>query len=383
MKCLVILAGLLAAAGAGAGIFAFAGLYNVAATVPHTPPVHWLLTVAKQQSIKFHASGLKAPALDDAARLQRGFRHYETGCATCHGAPGSVESVVGQNLNPAAPGLALKAARLAARELFWVVKHGIKMTGMPAWEAQRRDDEVWDVVAFLEKLPGISAEEYARLAAEGVEQGTRPLPLGPMIVAAGPPGRSEAACIRCHGMDGSGHASGAFPRLTGQNADYLYRQLKAYAAGSRPSGFMAPVARVLSDAEMRAVADYYAAAQAGGQASARPSVQSLQQGGALAAAGDPARRIPACLSCHGDTAAARLPGGPAPALAGQYAGYMAQQLRLWKDGIRDDDPGRVMAPIARAMTAAEIAATAAYFAALAPAPHPARAASGGAGDARQ
>jgi cytochrome c553 len=187
---------------------------------------------------------------------------------------------------------------------------------------------------------------------------------GQLIAMAGPPQKAEAACVRCHGFDGAGHPSGAFPRLSGQDAGYLHQQLKRYANGARPSGVMAPVARALSDEEMRLVANHYASMPASA-APARPAtgeLARLQTGAALAAAGAPERRIPACTSCHGP-AASGTPAGPI--LAGQYPGYLALQLRLWKSGRRRDadDP---MGRIARQMSEEEMEAVAIYYAALPP-----------------
>jgi cytochrome c553 len=353
-----VVAGLIVAFLLGAAGFVWSGFYDVAATSPHFPVTRWLLEVGMVRSVKFHARNIEAPPLDDAALVERGFRHFETACANCHGEAGINQ--FGEQLLPVAPPLSPKVADWSPAELFWIVKHGIKMTGMPSWEAQERDDEVWAIVAFLLKLPGYAPASPA--------VGTA----GPMSAAAGPTSQSIAACARCHGLTGEGSSSGAFPRLSYQDPDYLYRALTQYARGDRPSGIMAPVARALTDEQMRSIAHHYAtagpAADSHGAAEAeRIDPLLIQQGGALAAIGDAGRGIDPCTRCHGDEGQ----GTPAgPALAGQYQNYIAQQLSLWKEGRRDRHPNETMAHIGRVLSNDEIRAVAAYFAALPPRTEP-------------
>jgi cytochrome c553 len=353
-----VVAGLIVAFLLGAAGFVWSGFYDVAATSPHFPVTRWLLEIGMVRSVKFHARNIEAPPLDDVALVERGFRHFETACANCHGEAGINQ--FGEQLLPVAPPLSPKVADWSPAELFWIVKHGIKMTGMPSWEAQERDDEVWAIVAFLLKLPDYAPALPAVATAGG------------MSAVAGPTSQSIAACARCHGVTGEGSSSGAFPRLSYQDPDYLYRSLAHYAQGGRPSGIMAPVARALTDEQMRSIARHYAtagsAANPHGAAEAREIDPLLiQQGGALAAIGDPGRRIVACMQCHGDEGQ----GTPAgPALAGQYQNYIAEQLFLWKEGRRDRHPNETMAHIGRMLSNHEIRAVAAYFAALPPRAEP-------------
>src|SRR3546814_3075984 len=131
-----------------------------------------------------------------------------------------------------------------AAELFWIVKNGLKYTGMPAWVARDRDDEVWAVVAFLRRLPGLGAEEYLELSRlpDGDASGRSIEESARLIASAGPVGDDLIACARCHGLTGNGGGARAFPRLAGQNKRYLLQSLRNYADGSRPSGLMQPVA---------------------------------------------------------------------------------------------------------------------------------------------
>lgn len=352
------------AAGLAALIVAAAvtlsGVYDVAATKPHFAIIRWWLELGMRRSVQFHAASIAVPRLGDPAQVTRGFRHVQTGCLICHSARGLPLSPTVWRLQPAAPDLAETAPTWAPNELFWIVKHGIKMTGMPAWEAQQRDDEVWDVVAFLQALPGLAPAQLEEMSRRDESEAAVRVTNGRLVVLAGPPQKAEAACVRCHGLDGAGHPNGAFPRLSGLDESYLLAALRQYAGGVRPSGFMAPVARALSEEEMRLVAKHYAAMPARGAPSRPADPALLQQGAALAAAGAPARGIAACVDCHGHAGV----GTPrAPALAGQYADYVSRQLSLWKTG-RRHDPDDVMGRIARRMTEADILAAASYFAAL-------------------
>jgi cytochrome c553 len=175
------------------------------------------------------------------------------------------------------------------------------------------------------------------------------------------------ACHSCHGLQGAGEGSGAFPRLAGQEAWYLYKQLRDYASGTRYNAVMTPIAQTMTDAQMQASAAWYAA-QEDTPWPPRPRVDArvLQQGGALHAVGVSARGVQACANCHGE---AGWGMGPSfPALAGQYADYLALQLRLWKAGERRNSPLGVMARIAAGMTEEEIEAVSLYYASVRPEP---------------
>src|SRR5215471_3946832 len=140
----------------GAAPVIFAGLYDVAATTPHWSATSWLLETTRTRSVKAQAAGIVVPpGLTDPAKVIIGVEHYAAHCAVCHGAPGVPKGDIARGLNPSPPDLA-KAARLyTSAELFWIVKHGIKMTGMPAWNGHS-DAELWATVSFVKKLPGMS-----------------------------------------------------------------------------------------------------------------------------------------------------------------------------------------------------------------------------------
>lgn len=174
-------------------------------------------------------------------------------------------------------------------------------------------------------------------------------------------GGSGMACITCHGAKGEGDGTGAFPRLTGQPAWYLYKQLLDYASGDRPNQVMAGIAERLTEHEMEAVSAYYAIQEAPLQpVQGEVDGALLQWGAQLGAAGSAERGIPACVNCHGPNGTGLAPA--VPYLAGQYARYMQYQLELWKEGRRDNDPLNVMSAIARKMTEEDMRAVAEYYA---------------------
>src|SRR6266850_397323 len=110
------------------------------------------------------------PGLDDAARIPMGTEHFAAHCAVCHGAPGVPKGDIANGLYPQPPDLAVTVSAYSDGELFWILKHGIKMTGMPAW-ADHSDDELWATVALIEKLAGMTDQDYAKLVAASRAQG--------------------------------------------------------------------------------------------------------------------------------------------------------------------------------------------------------------------
>ena len=160
----------------GGGAVIYAGLYDVAATAPHWPATAWLLETVRVRSIKAHAVAIQTPpGLDDPANILIGVEHYAAHCAVCHGAPGVPQGDIARGLYPPPPNLATAASPYSPAELFSILKHGIKMTGMPAWsdhsDSDHSDDELWATVAFLEKLPGMNEQDYAKLVMASIAHG--------------------------------------------------------------------------------------------------------------------------------------------------------------------------------------------------------------------
>lgn len=172
-----------------------------------------------------------------------------------------------------------------------------------------------------------------------------------------------AACMACHGQAGEGNAAAGFPSIAGLNSAYIKKQLADYAAGSRNNPVMAPVAKALSEAEAAQLADYIASMtvpKSGGISSADPAL--LASGQKLVERGDWSRNMPECTACHGK----QLQGIGAyfPALAGQHANYISQQLLAWQKGNRSNDPNELMKSVADKLSAEEINAVSAYLASL-------------------
>ncbi len=141
------------------------GGYNVAATERHSPMMASLLHGAMRESVRQRAAGIEVPAPVDEERLSEGFIHFNAMCIECHGGPGIEPGESGQGLEPRPPSLARAAQRWSAAELFWIVKHGVRMTGMPAFGPTHSDEQLWDIVAVLQQLPHLDAQSYrARVA---------------------------------------------------------------------------------------------------------------------------------------------------------------------------------------------------------------------------
>lgn len=150
----------------GAGVlYAYSGSYDVAASQPDSTAVAWLLSTTRDRSIERRAADLTIPALTDPAMVQEGFEHYHEMCTGCHLAPGMESSELRAGLNPQPPLLAMAVPDSSPAELFWTIKHGVKMTGMPAWGASHSDQMIWSMVAFLERLPHLTPAEYRAMEA--------------------------------------------------------------------------------------------------------------------------------------------------------------------------------------------------------------------------
>jgi mono/diheme cytochrome c family protein len=141
------------------------GLFDATASKPHYPLVGWATHAAFISSVKARAGDIQAPTHFSRAESLAGFRQYEGDCVMCHGAPGVARQAWVQGLTPTAPYLLDASRRWSPTQLYWIVGQGIKMTAMPAWRATRTQGQVWDLVAFLEVLPYLSAKDYARMRA--------------------------------------------------------------------------------------------------------------------------------------------------------------------------------------------------------------------------
>ena len=162
MKRIVWLAGALALVAIGAGVFIWSGVYDVAADDPHWAVTQSLLKIALDRSVESRTSGITVPNLGSDSLIRAGAGNYDAMCAQCHLEPGEDDSELSKGLYPAPPDLSRRGIDNSA-EAFWIIKHGIKMTGMAAWGKSMGDDDIWGMVAFLQRLPKMSENEYHEL----------------------------------------------------------------------------------------------------------------------------------------------------------------------------------------------------------------------------
>lgn len=361
-RILFEVAAILAVLGLGGFLVAASGIIPIKASSGHWPITIWFLKFSMHRSFSTHSLGVKVPRLGDPGMVMRGAGHYETGCRPCHGSPDLPQPRIAAAMLPVPPYLPKVIHEWEPAELFSVVKHGVKLTGMPAWPAQQRDDEVWAMVAFLLEMPELDAEEYRRLVHGGTPETGAGEPMPDLLGTERPPRAVLASCGRCHGMDGRGRVRGAFPRLAGQRPAYLYASLQAFARGERHSGIMGPIAAGLSPAEMRDLAHYFARLPAA-PAVRSESTEAIERGRAIAHRGIPKQKVPSCADCHGPGAIRRNP--VFPVLAGQDALYLAQQLELFKKKHRGGSPwARLMHPVAGGLSAEQMLDVAMYYESL-------------------
>lgn len=373
------------------------GVANLAASIPH--PEGWarVLHFAFQRSTAHHAADITAPAdLADPALIAKGAGYYGTACAHCHGGPGLGQNPIVLSMRPRPQYLVREVGTFRASELFWVVKHGVKYSGMPAYPAQDRDDEVWSIVAFLQALPKLSTAQYRALAygdALKTPDSTSIAPLGdtfakrPYSFAHSDEWPRESSythpaigfdtfsidgavtktCSRCHTDGGSGRDGGAVPNIAILRPEYITKALSEYASGKRHSGFMQPVATQLDDRQIAQLASYYSAQPHHRSDSATPSPALLARGQQIATIGIPARKLGGCADCHDITKAAAK---AFPAIDGQHRRYLADRLRYFRTR-PEKAGGNPMVAIARRLSDADIDAVAAFYAARQPgAPSP-------------
>jgi cytochrome c553 len=354
----------LIAAASGGFLIVAAGLVPTTASSGHWPITAALLNFAMRRSVILHSLGIESPPLNDNALVLKGAGHYEIGCSPCHGSPALRQPVIAQRMTPHPPDLANEVVKWDAEELFYIVKHGIKFTGMPAWPAQERDDEVWAMVAFLRTLPQLDADKYRQLIHGDVTANQSD------VAAAGFSETADVArwvtdnCARCHGRDGLGRDSHAFPKLAGQNPNYFYLTMQAYAHGQRNSGIMEPIAAALPPEVIPELARYYAVRKPPAQSA--PSVKNraaIERGKQIAEQGIPNQRVPICVECHGPGPDRKNPNYPE--LAGQYAEYLILQLTLFKKQQRGGTRyAHLMRRVAHSLTDRQMRDVASYYESL-------------------
>src|SRR5262245_57017285 len=152
-----------------AAVAIYAVLFNIAADVPHTQPVYWLLATMRARWVAVRARDVVPNDLADANRISKGAGQYAEMCEGCQLAPGMKRTEISRGLYPRAPELRRKTD-LTPAEQFWIIKHVLKMTGMPAWGVTHDDELLWDMVAFVRKLPELTPEQYEKMVETATKQ---------------------------------------------------------------------------------------------------------------------------------------------------------------------------------------------------------------------
>jgi len=351
----------------GVALFA-SGVIPIGAAGGHTAVGRWVLHTAMLRSVAFHSIGAEVPDLSAPGLARLGAGHYESGCAPCHGSPAAAPGGAAQAMLPPPPELSGAAEDWSPAELHGIVDQGVMMTGMPAWPARHREDEVWAMVAFLQRLPDLDAAGYRALAYGGAEGPSRGLTL--------PSDPPVADCVRCHGPEGRGPdgeaaSPGPIPRLDIQLRAALEAALAGYAQEGRPSGPMRHAVAGLDAEALARLAARFAEAPTAPVPALDPAAvapERLARGRDIARRGLPEQDVAACEPCH-------APGGGRmreafPRLAGQRAAYLEAQLALY----RADPPvggGRfaeIMRRAAHPLSAQDAEAVAQWYASRRPDP---------------
>ena len=212
---LATIAALAVLGGVGAAGFIWAGLYDVGATRQHLQPVFSVFEIAMHRSVRLHARNVTTPPLEDEAMVRRGATCFNEKCVQCHGAPGIAQGDIGKSMQPLPGPLVNATQTFHPRELYWITRHGIRLSGMPAWEFRLTEEEIWDVVAFLQRLPNLTPKAYAETA----QKQSRSASCGRDVSAAptrtpdvvrGKQALYQYACSACHTIPG---VTSSFPNV--------------------------------------------------------------------------------------------------------------------------------------------------------------------------
>jgi mono/diheme cytochrome c family protein len=192
-----------AAAGAAVGVVAF-GAYDISALDEHLRPTYWLLDVTKRRAVAQRARAISVPPLDEARVRERGVALYDRHCTACHGAPGVAPQPFALSMKPAPASLVHTARQWTLPEIYWTVRYGIKMTGMPAWQFRLPDDDLWAISAFVERMPQLTPRQYQAAVAQAGEAAT---PIERADATEPDPRRGRTAidqyaCATCHRIPG-------------------------------------------------------------------------------------------------------------------------------------------------------------------------------------
>ena len=147
----------------GAAVFVGSGVYNIGADDHHTKPVLAIIEQLRNRSVAVRAHAISVPNLEDSGSIAAGAKQYAALCVGCHLAPGVTKSDIRPGLYPHPPNLAQEDVDDAQRA-FWIIKHGIKMSAMPAWGKSLNDGAIWDIVSFVKHMPAMTPETFQQLS---------------------------------------------------------------------------------------------------------------------------------------------------------------------------------------------------------------------------
>ena len=196
-----LLAGIALFAALAGGASFYAGVYDISATDQHLAPTYWLLDTGMRRSVRQRAAEIAVPDLGHAGQIERGLALFREHCVQCHGAPGVAPQPFALGMTPAPANMVHTAREWAPAEVFWVVKEGIKMTGMPAWKYRLGDEDIWAIVSFMRELPKLSPADYRALKAPRAMP-AKPAALEPSDAERGRKAINQYACVTCHRIPG-------------------------------------------------------------------------------------------------------------------------------------------------------------------------------------
>ncbi|MDO9403173.1 MAG: c-type cytochrome [Polaromonas sp.] len=206
----------------------FSGVYDISASRQHTQTVYSLLETTMHHSVQRRARQITPPPLDDPQRIARGAALFHDKCVQCHGAPGVSQDDIGKSMQPVPGPLVDALQRWRPREIYWITRHGIKMSGMPAWEFRLEDSQLWDITAFIVHLPTLTPAAYADITRRAGETASPSPATSPHATAStvapstigsverGKQALYQYACNACHTIPGvTGSAASVGPPLVG------------------------------------------------------------------------------------------------------------------------------------------------------------------------
>ncbi len=209
MKLIKTLALVLIFAGIGAGAFIGLGIYNVAADDPHWSITYRAMEMLRKRSISTRADNIKLPVLDDEALIRSGAGNFNAMCVGCHLSPGASDTELSLGLYPTPPTWS-ELGTVDPRQAFWVVKHGVKMSGMPAWGKSMDDQYIWGMVALMQQFPKMTAARYQELVASSGGHdhgGGESMP------------HDDSTVSEMEGIEGADHHAGDAPRSSFEPVD--------------------------------------------------------------------------------------------------------------------------------------------------------------------